>query len=78
MGRLYMTLFLDKMRGTPEDLFGRKVLHLVAQMAYPAIVGFIAEKCDAEDAAIHLRDIGSKISQRIMRVYKPEKKSLLS
>jgi len=56
-----LTLFLDKMRGTPDDLYGRKVLHLVAQMAYPAVVGFIAEKCGVEDAAFHLRDIGNTL-----------------
>ncbi|MFX0136523.1 MAG: hypothetical protein ACFFDN_22985 [Candidatus Hodarchaeota archaeon] len=72
-----MTLFLDKMRGTPEDLYGRKVLHLVAQMAYPAVVGFIAEKCSIEDAKFHLRDIGNRVSERLMTVYKPKKKKLI-
>ncbi|NVM00917.1 MAG: hypothetical protein HWN67_01155 [Candidatus Helarchaeota archaeon] len=72
-----MTLFLDKMRGTPDDLYGRKVLHLVAQMAYPAVVGFLAEQCGIEDAKIHLRDIGSKVSKRLMKVYKPKKKKLI-
>jgi len=72
-----LTLFLDKMRGTPDDLYGRKVLHLVAQMAYPAVVGFIAEKCGVEDAAFHLRDIGSRISIRLMKFYKPKNKKLI-
>lgn len=68
-----MTLFLDKMRGTPEDLYGKKVLHLVAQMSYPTVVGFIAEKCGVKDATIHLRDLGSQICQKLMKVYKPKK-----
>ncbi|MHA1301656.1 MAG: hypothetical protein ACTSO9_19725 [Candidatus Helarchaeota archaeon] len=71
-----MTLFLDKMRGIPEDLYGKKVLHLVAQMAYPTVVGFLAEHLGAEGAAQNLRDIGSNICKKFLKVYKPKKKKI--
>jgi len=69
-----LTFLLDKMRGAPEDLYGRKALHIVAQMAYPAVVAFLAEHYGAEEATEHLRDLGSRICKKLMRVYKPKKK----
>lgn len=64
--------------GTPEDLFGRKVRLLVAQMTYPELVNFLTQHRGGKDAEQDLRDVGANTCKGLLKVWKPKSRSVIS
>lgn len=63
--------------GTPEDLFGKKVRLLVAQMTYPELVNFLNQHGGPESAELHLRDVGAKTCRSLLKVWKPKSRTVI-
>ena len=69
-------LFLDKMKGTPHDLFEDKTQLLTAQMALPRYTAYLVSKLGAEEAQIALRETAGRIALRLSRVWVPKTNNL--
>lgn len=63
--------------GRPEDLFGKKVQVLVAQMTYPDLVHFLLQHRTPEQAEEDLRDIATRICKKLLEVWKPKSRTVL-
>ena len=68
---------LEYSPGTPQDLFGKKVRVLVAQMTYPDLVNFLLQHHSPEQAEEDLRDIAQRICKKLLEVWKPKSRTLL-
>ncbi|MHA1130391.1 MAG: hypothetical protein ACTSQI_05540 [Candidatus Helarchaeota archaeon] len=68
---------LEYSPGSPEDLFGRKVRLLVAQMTYPELVNFLIARRTPQEAEKDLHDISSGICESLLKIWKPKSRKVV-
>ena len=69
-------IFLDKIKGTPQDLYKDKAALMILQIILPQYTAYLVNKLGREDARLALREIAGNIALRIPRVWVPKSSSL--
>jgi hypothetical protein len=68
---------LEYSPGRPEDLFGKKVRLLVAQMTYPEFLGFLLQHRTSVQAEEDLRDVGKRICLKLLELWAPKATTII-